>query len=223
MLDVGPLKADVRNQELLVHGIARNYRIVVPHEATSPTPIVFAFHGIGDSPESMATYSQLDHVAADNGFILVYPNARNSMWSTINIDPANLDANVDVQFFDRLFDHLLSEHDIDRSRVYLTGMSNGASFVYILAAARPKSITALATHSGSRPNELPSGYVSHPIMLLVGTDDPVVTLVQSDADEYKNSGCCVEFIRIPRLAHEWSTRHNVELWRFLSRYNRKAE
>lgn len=215
-----PLDADVDTRELAVDGGVRTYRIVLPHDPESPAPIVFAFHGIGDSPDSMAAYCDLDRLAAEHGFILVYPAAQSSMWSTINVDPTNLDSNPDVQLFDALYARLVSEHDIAIDRVYLAGMSNGASFVHILATARPKRVAALITHSGLRPKELGRCDDSIPMMLLAGADDSVAPMMESDADQYRNAGCAVEFIRVPRLAHEWSTRHNIDMWRFLSAHTR---
>jgi poly(3-hydroxybutyrate) depolymerase len=76
-----PLRADVGTHELVAEGGARSYRLLLPHDSTTPKPVVFAFHGIGETPESMAAYSRLDRLAADNGFVLVYPAAQNSMWT----------------------------------------------------------------------------------------------------------------------------------------------
>ena len=215
-----PLHADVYVHDVTVDGSVRTYRIVVPYNSDSSLPVVFAFHGIGDTTDSMAGYSQLDRLAAENGFLLVYPAARNSMWSTINIDPTGLDANLDVRFFDELYARVASKHDIATDRVYLAGMSNGASFVHVLATARPKLIAAFIAHSGLRPKELGLCDDSIPMMLLAGAADSVAPMMESDAKIYHNAGCVVEFIRVPRLAHEWSTRHNMDMWRFLSAHGR---
>lgn len=223
VLREGPLNAVVRTHELRVDGETRSYRIVVPQAASTPTPIVFAFHGIGDSPESMAAYSQLDRLAADNGFILVYPAAQNAMWSTTNVDPASLDANPDVRFFDELLSHLASDYEIDSDRVYLAGMSNGASFVQLLAVARPNQIAGLVAHSGLRPKELSRCDDPIPMMLVVGADDSAAPIMQSDAAQYRVSGHVIEYICVPRLAHAWSTRHNADMWRFLSSHARHTE
>ena len=128
----GPLNAEIRKDQLVVDDTTRRYRIVVPHETVRPTPVVFAFHGIGDSTDSMADYSRLDRIAARNGFILVYPAALNSMWATIDIGSSNLEANPDVRFFDQLLAHLTSVYDVDRDRIYLMGMSNDASFAQLV-------------------------------------------------------------------------------------------
>lgn len=220
LLHKRPLNADVYVHKVTVDGSVRTYRTVVPYNLASPVPVVFAFHGIGDSTDSMAGYSQLDRLAADAGFLLVYPDARNSMWSTINIDPTNLDANPDVRFFDDLYARVASENDIAADRVYLAGMSNGASFVHVLAAARPEQIAAIIAHSGLRPKELGLCDDSIPMMLLAGADDSVAPMMESDGELYRKAGCAVEFIRVPRLAHEWSTRHNMDMWRFLSAHAR---
>ena len=45
----GPLTADIAEGQLVVDKTMRDYRIVVPHKRMRPTPVVFAFHGIGDS------------------------------------------------------------------------------------------------------------------------------------------------------------------------------
>lgn len=220
LLHERPFKADVSNGELNVDGNLRTYRIVVPRDFAAPLPVVFAFHGIGDSTESMAGYSHLDRLAADTGFLLVYPAASNSMWSTINIDPMDLDTNTDVRFFDELYARVASEHNIASDRVYLVGMSNGASFVHILATARPKRIAALIAHSGLRPKELGRCDSSIPMMLLAGVNDTVAPMMASETERYQAAGCTVEFIRVPRLAHEWSTRHNFDMWQFLSAHAR---
>ena len=79
------------NVQLTVDDAARSYRIVIPHTLPHPAPIVFAFHGIGDSTETIASYSRLDQLAARSGFILVYPAARNGMWAAIDASPDTLE------------------------------------------------------------------------------------------------------------------------------------
>ena len=214
-----PIAADIfPNEHLTVDGTPRNYRLVVPHTLPKPAPIVFAFHGIGDSTESMANYCRLDQLAARNGFLLVYPAARKSMWATVNATADNLDANADVRFFDQLLIHLSKHHEIDRDRVYAVGMSNGAEFVQLLAIARSKEIAAIAAHSGSKPDIGSSGKPL-PIMLVVGANDLASHAMQSDADQYRSDGHVVEFISVPGLGHEWAASHNAAMWSFLSQHS----
>ncbi len=212
------IAADIHpNEQLQVDGITWDYRIVVPHTLPKLAPVVFAFHGTGDSTDSMAAYSSLDRLAVQQGFILVYPAARKSMWATMETD--NLDENVDICFFDLLLDQISHRFEIDRQRIYLVGMSNGASFVQLLAAARSNDIAAVVAHSGSMPCEIISSDNPRPVMLIVGSEDSAFFAMRSDADKYRAVGHYVEFVSVPGLAHEWSTRHNADMWIFFEKHS----
>jgi poly(3-hydroxybutyrate) depolymerase len=209
------------DQSIAVDESVRRFRFVIPHSLpANKVPIVFAFHGIGDSPERMAEYSAFDRLAADNGFILVYPAARRAMWATVNVDADNLDDNPDIRFFDCLLEYLAGRFRIDPSRVSLVGMSNGATFAQLLAFARP-NVTAVVAHSGPMPRDLQPAANRFPVLLLVGTNDSAADAMRSDAAEYRQNGHLVEFVAIPGLGHEWSASHNDEIWRFLSRFDQR--
>ena len=58
----------IPDEALDVDGSVRHYRLVIPKRLPRErVPIVFAFHGAGDSPEKMAAYSALDRLTAENG------------------------------------------------------------------------------------------------------------------------------------------------------------
>ncbi len=196
----------------------RSYRLVVPdQQQDGPIPIVFAFHGIGDTVDSMADYSQLDCLAADNGFLLVYLAAHGPRWAGTDAVESNSEFNHDVRFFDQLLKNLGADYDIDGDRVYLVGMSNGATFVQLLAKVRSSVVAAVVAHSGAR---LPvPGHASHPfsILLIVGADDFVAGTVRSDLKYYRSAGHHSELILVSELGHEWSTQHNVQAWDFMVR------
>ncbi|MEZ6145198.1 MAG: PHB depolymerase family esterase [Planctomycetaceae bacterium] len=214
-----PVAAEISpNEQVMVDGTLRKFRQVVPHSLLDPAPVVFALHGIGDSPESMAGYSQLDRLAADNGFLLVYPAAHSAMWTSMQFDPDNLDANPDVIFFDRLLMNIAQRFSIDRDRIYVVGMSNGATFAQLLVAARSSEIAAVVAHSGSKPRGLLQPDIHRPLLLIVGDEDNESAAIQADAAQYLADGHDVQLITVPGLAHEWSVRHNSLLWEFLSEH-----
>ena len=219
-----PLAVEILPDEVInVDGSIRHYRLVIPNRLPQErVPIIFAFHGIGNSTEEMAAYSALDRLAAEKGFILVYPVARNSMWATMNIDPENLDRNPDVLFFDRLLGHLGERFSLDPNRIYLVGMSNGASFAQLVAFVRA-DVAAVVAHSGPRPEELTGAIRPFPILLLVGADDTEMNGIRSDAAQYRNNGHVVELIVVSGLGHQWSTGHNGAMWDFLSRHARDRQ
>jgi poly(3-hydroxybutyrate) depolymerase len=140
------------------------------------------------------------------------------MWATVNANANNLDANADVRFFDQLLVHLSKHHEIDRDRVYAVGMSNGGSFVQLLATARSHELAAIAAYSGSKPRDIGSFKDPLPIMLVVGANDLGSREMQSDADQYQVQGHVVDFVSVPGLGHEWPASHNTEMWNFLSQH-----
>jgi poly(3-hydroxybutyrate) depolymerase len=211
-----PPDVDVATHSVTVADAQRTYRLVVPQQLSAPCPVLIAFHGIGDSADSMADYSRLDRLASDHGFLLVYPSARRSMWATMNIDPDALDANVDIQFVDSMLDDIASRHEVDTTRIYLIGMSNGASFAQLVAHARSDDVAAVVACSGSRPRSLHQPQHQFPILMIAGSGDSVVDLMQSDLDYYRDAGHQTDLIVVRGMGHEWSVRHNSTAWDFLS-------
>jgi polyhydroxybutyrate depolymerase len=206
-----------RNETILVDGTTRKYLLAVPRAMGSkPVPLVVAFHGTGDSPQSMASYSGLDHLASEKRFILVYPNAVLGMWKVMGSESA--DDNRDIRFVDVLLDRLSSQFHLDPQRIYVVGMSNGASFAQLLAAHRSRRIAAVVAHSGTAPRDAPIPERAFSVMLVVGADDMAATVdaMRAAAADYRRNAHPVELSVVERLGHEWAKSQNAQMWEFLS-------
>jgi polyhydroxybutyrate depolymerase len=211
-----PPAADIATETLTVGNTTRSFRMVVPHKLKSPAPVVFAFHGVGDTPEGMAESTRLDRLAADEGFLLVYPVGSNASWDAVEVEPDALEENADVQFFDTLLEQIVAKHTIDRRRIYLLGMSNGAAFVQLLAHARSPEIAAIVAHSGPCPPGLNSPERKFPILLIVGSEDHAAEAIGSDFEHYQAEGHEAQLIVVPALGHEWARGRTEEAWEFLA-------
>jgi polyhydroxybutyrate depolymerase len=70
---------------LVYAGIERTYILHIPasYDATRPTPLVLAFHGIGLDAGEMIRISGLNEQAELSGFIVAYPNGtgKNQSWN----------------------------------------------------------------------------------------------------------------------------------------------
>jgi polyhydroxybutyrate depolymerase len=151
---------DYRNS--LEHGgRTRQYRVHVPstYRGDTPAPLLVSLHGGGGSMDYMATdehYGQLSH-AARAGHVLVFPNGisrfRGGMLATWNAGAccgAARDEDVDdVGFIRAVLERVMRQLNIDRERVYATGMSNGAMMAYRLACEMPETIRAVAAVAGT--------------------------------------------------------------------------
>lgn len=127
---VGPDAVVLREQTIDVQGTLRRHRLVIPKSLDEgrPSPLLFAFPGAGDTAEDMSRYTQLDCLAANKKFFLVYLEGRHLSWPPF-IPPENPDVAVpDLQFFDALYDELSQQYNIDERRIYAVGISQGGGF-----------------------------------------------------------------------------------------------
>lgn len=157
-----------------VNGVARRYLMTIPEQrdTTEPMPVVFDFHGLmegADIHSKMTGYSQL---AQQEGFVVVFPEGTGDpvRWDTSG-DPA---ANADLAFFDALLAEVGDTACIDTSRVYATGLSNGAMFTSYLVCERSEVIAAAAPVAGVTDIEPCPAEEPVPLFAIHGTADPIL-------------------------------------------------
>lgn len=139
-----------------VDGQERHYLVHVPakYAPETPMPVVLAFHGGGANADTMAFFSGLSDKADEAGFIVVYPNGSGRLTRMLTFNAGNCCGVAaaskvdDVAFTRCLLDDLESVANVDRRRVYATGMSNGAMMAYRLASDLSDRIAAIAPVAG---------------------------------------------------------------------------
>lgn len=181
---------------------------------------MIAYHGVGDTPDSMASYSQLDQLAAKHRFLLVYPDSDGKLWKVPRLDFPDNDKHRDLESFDALLQEMEQQYHIDSERVYVVGMSQGATFVHWLTSQRAEQIAAAVAHSGAPSSETDPSQGRTPILLIAGQADPVHDAMKSAAQQYQAAGIASEFISVPELGHAWSAAHNEAMWDFLTETRR---
>ena len=165
----------------------RWYLLTTPpeHDGTTPLPLVIDYHGLAEGAEIHATFSQFGAYAAEHGFVVAQPNGTGEPvgWN-VGIDPAS---NPDLVFTEDLLDQLEADLCIDTSRVYATGLSNGAWMSSAVACAMADRFTAVAPVAGiMRPDACdPSRPV--PVLSFHGTADPILLFNGGVGDRLANS------------------------------------
>jgi polyhydroxybutyrate depolymerase len=146
------------------------------------------FHGGGSSPDDLtgesgfkAPYKVWMDIADTEKFILVYPKgmmnpADGLGWNDCRGDATTNPAADDVGFIDALIDEFLGSFDVDISRVYASGTSNGGHMSLRLALELSNRIAAAAPVVAAMPNSSSCIALSHPISILFmnGTGDPLL-------------------------------------------------
>lgn len=145
-----------------VDEMERRYLVHVPklYNPDRPTPVVLAFHGGGGNPESMIELSGLNEKSDDAGFIVVYPygsGQETDRGLTFNggecCGYAKTHQIDDVGLVSALLDDLQEAANIDKNRVYATGISNGAIMSYFVASELSDRIAAIAPDGGPMMTE----------------------------------------------------------------------
>ncbi len=162
-------------------GLERTYVYYVPEGVSAHPPLVIALHGGGGSGEDMErlTYFKFNDLADEEGFVVVYPDAVDKHWNDgrgLSFYYSQANDVDDVGFIEALIDLFKEALDIDTSRIYVTGMSNGALMSYRLACEIPDRFVAIAPVAAGMGTKLagecsPSRGIS--VLQIHGTDDPI--------------------------------------------------
>jgi len=162
-------------------GRDRTYLVHVPPQSTAgePLSLVLNFHGGGGSAANQRDYSKMDPVADRYGFIVAYPNGTGILsehlltWNAGTCCGYAMKHQIDdVAFTLALIDDLAARTPVELSRVYATGLSNGAMMAYRLAAEAGDRIAAIAPVAGVMVVETFHPARSMPIMHIHSADDP---------------------------------------------------
>ncbi len=154
-------------------------------DASGKAPLVLVFHGHGGNmrgasqafrlqdlwPEALVVYMQGLPAKTD-----IDPEGTRPGWQR---DPGEL-GDRDLKFVDAAIQTLERKYPVDDRRVYATGFSNGAFFVYLLWAQRPQVFAAFAPcaaviRSAVHPT------VPRPLLHIAGRNDPLVPFADQEA------------------------------------------
>jgi polyhydroxybutyrate depolymerase len=157
-------------------GQERCYYLYAPpdYDPAQPLPVVFSFHGFLSNPESHALISGWHKLAAQEGFLVVYPQATQfpQRW---NAGPGWIVAVDDVQFFRDMLTDLSGMAAVDPARVYVNGFSNGGGMAQRIGCEAADLVAAIGSVAGAvETMEGCSPARPVPAMVFHGTDDPVV-------------------------------------------------
>jgi polyhydroxybutyrate depolymerase len=169
------------NGSIMHDGLQRDFILYVPanYAGENPVPLVLNFHGYTSNASQQMWYGDFRPVADTAGFIIVHPEGTLFQGSTHwNVGGWTIGSTVDdVGFVAALIDSLAISYQIDLTRVYSTGMSNGGYMSFLLACQLSDKIAAVASVTGSMtPQTYDACDPQHPtpVMQIHGTTDGVV-------------------------------------------------
>ena len=173
----------------------RTYEYYIPSSYTGSeeVPLLFSFHGLGSNGIDQIDLTKFDVLAEQEGFIAVFPDATvldpegNPCAETLPPLPGaeiqwNLGAGSlqycagidDVGFVSDMVDWFETNYNIDESRIYATGMSNGAMFSYLLAFNLTGTFAGIAPVCSPMTLNLGGNTTPITVIVMMGTADPIV-------------------------------------------------
>ena len=163
------------NGSIVSSGERREYLLYVPksYDATRPTPLVVSMHGGGGWPAMQRDISEWNRLAESHGFIVVYPSGLERIWRVVHRGPG---LTKDVRFISDLIDNLEQAYNIDPTRIYANGLSNGGGMAFVLSCTLSDRIAAVGMVAAAQM--LPWSWCTDdrpvPMIAFHGTADPVV-------------------------------------------------
>lgn len=148
-------------EQVTIDGIRRTYTIKVPlnyYQNDSSRAMVIGLHGTGGSADQFEKAYGFDQKADLEGFVAVYADGvqkeggllRIRTWNAGTCCDFAMQTNVnDVKFISTIIDDISRRFHINKKKVYVAGMSNGAMMAYRLASELPDKIAAVGIVSGT--------------------------------------------------------------------------
>lgn len=161
---------------LVSSGEKRQYLLYVPrsYDRAQPTPLVISLHAAAGWPAQQKNLSRWNRLADEQGFLVVYP-AGSSVPKIWHVDHG-AGLTRDVRFIGALIDTLEAAYNIDPTRIYANGISNGGGMVFVLSCTLSDRIAAVGIVAGAQT--LPWTWCTDdrptPLIAFHGTADPIV-------------------------------------------------
>ena len=164
-------------------GQTREYHYRLPTNLKEQPPaLVIALHGGGGKGARLdaMTNSQLTRAAQARKWVVVFPEGIDNGWNDGRTPVTRRDkarAKVDdIGFIGALIDRMIAEHQIDESRVYVLGMSNGGFMSFRVALELSDRVAAVAAVTASLGIVHIDANPKKPVGVLVmnGTKDPLI-------------------------------------------------
>jgi polyhydroxybutyrate depolymerase len=134
--------------QLIHDGRERPYLLQAPQTpGMGRLPLLLELHGRGIDPTRFDQLTGFGSLADEAGFALALPSAVREIWNDGRRQPAT--GPDDVGYLAAVIDDVTARLPVDPGRVYVVGMSNGATMAGRLACELADRITAIAQVAGT--------------------------------------------------------------------------
>lgn len=132
---------------------SRAYKLYVPASASeAPRPIVVMLHGCTQSADDFAAGTQMNRLADEHGFLVVYPEQpshanASKCWNWFQQQDQRRDAG-EPSLIAGIVREVAQRQGADTRRVFVAGLSAGAAMAVVLGETYPDVFAGVGVHSG---------------------------------------------------------------------------
>lgn len=123
------------------------------YNKNEPEPIVVVLHGCGQNANDVAELTGWNKLADLNNFIVLYPQQKFSNNSNLCFNwfkSKDIDKGKgECESIYQMIQYLSENYNIDKNKIYITGLSAGAAMSMALLATHPQTFSAGAIFAGT--------------------------------------------------------------------------
>ena len=178
-----PAKAD----NITVGGTSRSYNVIVPKNLGENRPLLIFCHGYNQDAGWMQNNEfkndnvSMEAVCDTAKFVCVFPNGIDRSWDT--------GGDRDINFIKAIIEKMVTQHKIDRNRIYLGGFSMGGMLTYNAINKMSDIIAAFVSCSGPSVVTPKAGLRPIPLLHIQGTADNFGGVQPALNPWIKHNGC----------------------------------
>ena len=148
-----PLSGSFETHEFSNRAGSRAYKVYAPAgHADAPRPMVVMLHGCTQSANDFAAGTQMNRLADEHGFLVVYPEQgtqdnTSKCWNWFKPQDQLRDAG-EPSLIAGIVKEVAHKHNADPRRIFVAGLSAGAAMAVVLGETYPELFAGVGAHSG---------------------------------------------------------------------------
>ncbi|MDX1535528.1 MAG: PHB depolymerase family esterase [Candidatus Spechtbacterales bacterium] len=171
--------------EITIEEEQREYKIInASRDNEKEKPLLVLLHGFRSRGSWIGTYTGFNILAEEEDFALLLPQGFRMSWNAQFCCGFAFQRNIDdVGFITKIVEDVKEEYNIDESKIYVAGFSNGGMLAQKLLIEKPGLFAGGASAMsgiGTRAGALYIDKAEDPIVLIQGEDDKY-TPIEKDA------------------------------------------